>query len=158
MLVFLFVIQCFEHSLQAHVTSGTNPPMHQSHIPQCTNLQQKCAHVCTFLLQNVASWDTVLCILGFVRWTYNVMCLLVSLSLLTSYAKQYASTVSMFVHHCSSVALFPFHNKYFSTTLYVSYSFALLLTYNSHDDVIKWKHFPRYWPFVRGIHRWISRT
>ena len=21
-----------------------------------------------------------------------------------------------------------------------------------HDDVIKWKHFPRYWPFVRGIH------
>ena len=23
----------------------------------------------------------------------------------------------------------------------------------AHDDVIKWKHFPRYWPFVRGIHR-----
>ena len=23
-----------------------------------------------------------------------------------------------------------------------------------HDDVIKWKHFPRQWPFVRGIHRW----
>ena len=22
-----------------------------------------------------------------------------------------------------------------------------------HDDVNKWKHFPRYWPFVRGIHR-----
>ena len=22
-----------------------------------------------------------------------------------------------------------------------------------HDDVIKWKHFPRYWPFVWGIHR-----
>ena len=27
------------------------------------------------------------------------------------------------------------------------------LHYWSHDDVIKWKHFPRYWPFVRGIHR-----
>ena len=29
-----------------------------------------------------------------------------------------------------------------------------------HDDVIKWKHFPRFWPFVRGIHRsrWIPRT
>ena len=24
-----------------------------------------------------------------------------------------------------------------------------------HDDVIKWKHFPRYWPFVQGIH-WSS--
>ena len=22
----------------------------------------------------------------------------------------------------------------------------------NHDDVIKWKHFPRYWPFVWGIH------
>ena len=22
-----------------------------------------------------------------------------------------------------------------------------------HDNVIKWKHFLRYWPFVRGIHR-----
>ena len=31
---------------------------------------------------------------------------------------------------------------------------------HKHDDVIKWKHFPRYWPFVRGIHRsrWIPRT
>ena len=24
---------------------------------------------------------------------------------------------------------------------------------NDHDDVIKWKHFPRYWPYVRGFHR-----
>ena len=23
-----------------------------------------------------------------------------------------------------------------------------------HDDVIKWRHFPRYWPFVRGMHPW----
>ena len=31
---------------------------------------------------------------------------------------------------------------------------------NIHDDVIKWKHFPRNWPFVRGIHRsrWIPHT
>ena len=29
-----------------------------------------------------------------------------------------------------------------------------------HDDVIKWKHFPRNWPFVRGIHRsqWVPHT
>ena len=30
----------------------------------------------------------------------------------------------------------------------VSYTY-----FSNHDDVIKWKHFPRYWPFVRGIHR-----
>ena len=23
-----------------------------------------------------------------------------------------------------------------------------------HDDVIKWKYFPCYWPFVRGTYRW----
>ena len=25
---------------------------------------------------------------------------------------------------------------------------------SSHDDVIKWKLFPRYWTFVREIHQW----
>ena len=30
----------------------------------------------------------------------------------------------------------------------------------AHDDVIKWKHFPRNWPSVQGIHRsrWIPHT
>ena len=27
-------------------------------------------------------------------------------------------------------------------------------TRNKYDDVIKWKHFPCYWSFVRRIHRW----
>ena len=30
---------------------------------------------------------------------------------------------------------------------------SVMCTLLPHDDVIKWKHFPRYWPFVRGIHR-----
>ena len=35
-------------------------------------------------------------------------------------------------------------------------SFLIVLwnvLYLFHDDVIEWKHFPRYWPFVREIHR-----
>ena len=34
------------------------------------------------------------------------------------------------------------------------------ITWGSHDAVIKWKHFPRYWPFVQRIHwsLWISHT
>ena len=28
-----------------------------------------------------------------------------------------------------------------------------LLVFMAHDDVIKWKHFPRCWLFVPGIHR-----
>ena len=27
-----------------------------------------------------------------------------------------------------------------------------------HDDVIKWKHFQRYWPFVWGIHRGLTKA
>ena len=37
---------------------------------------------------------------------------------------------------------------------YSQYHFSIwLLNCSDHDDVIKWKHFPRYWPFVREIHR-----
>ena len=25
---------------------------------------------------------------------------------------------------------------------------GLWIIYSLHDDIIKWKHFPRYWPFV----------
>ena len=40
----------------------------------------------------------------------------------------------------------------------ISGSITIKLCHNSHypadhDDVIQWRHFPRYWPFVRGIHR-----
>ena len=28
----------------------------------------------------------------------------------------------------------------------------------NHDDIIKWKYFPYYWPFVRGIHQSIPHT
>ena len=30
--------------------------------------------------------------------------------------------------------------------------------FSCHDDVIKWKHFPRNWPFVRGIHRSLTKA
>ena len=27
----------------------------------------------------------------------------------------------------------------------------------NHDDIIEWKCFPRYWPFLRGIHRSVTK-
>ena len=30
---------------------------------------------------------------------------------------------------------------------------SMMSSVSVHGDIIKWKHFPRYWPFVRGIHR-----
>ena len=36
----------------------------------------------------------------------------------------------------------------------IYYIFNFICTRSSfHNDVIKWKHFPHYWPFVRRIHR-----
>ena len=37
--------------------------------------------------------------------------------------------------------------------IYVISSMLLSLIVVVYDDVIKWRHFRRYWPFVRGIHR-----
>ena len=31
--------------------------------------------------------------------------------------------------------------------------FMLVFSDITHDDVMKWKHFPRYWSFVQGIQR-----
>ena len=57
---------------------------------------------------------------------------------------------------------------FFNVFCFVLFYFALLVllfffliaiiqimpaSWHGHDDVIKGKHFPRYWPFVRGIHR-----
>ena len=36
---------------------------------------------------------------------------------------------------------------------YLHYQCRKMIEKANHDDVIKWKNFPRYWPFVRGIHR-----
>ena len=47
-----------------------------------------------------------------------------------------------FYNICSDI---PYHNS-----LHI---FTHTHSSTLHDDVIKWKHFPRYWPFVRGIHR-----
>ena len=52
------------------------------------------------------------------------------------------------IHNTSVMALRLTVNKPFPVPMLAKMPGALW-----HDDVIKWKHFPRYWPFVRGIHR-----
>ena len=44
-------------------------------------------------------------------------------------------------------------NAIHKDALLVTTIFAIDMVVPFHDDVIKWKHFPRYWPFVRWIHR-----
>ena len=49
-------------------------------------------------------------------------------------------------------------HRIFFHEIWVWYAFwtdILYCTVPQHDDVIKWEHFPRYWPFVRGTHRFL---
>ena len=51
------------------------------------------------------------------------------------------------------VSLFQFH---LSLSLFAKFHCSLKENserVQNHDDVIQWKHFTCYWPFVRGIHR-----
>ena len=41
---------------------------------------------------------------------------------------------------------------------WLSNGLLLVQTLVCHDDVIKWKHFPRNLPFVRGIHRFLVNS
>ena len=43
------------------------------------------------------------------------------------------------------------HEK--TQTVFLLCGMCLFIICFIHDDVISWKHFPRYWPFVRGIHQ-----
>ena len=83
---------------------------------------------------------------------------------------KYAIKFSLTWHHCriNSDQGIEGHNTFANV---IAFIFTLLfrtqqlnstivvkLWYSSsylrmHDDVIKWEHFPRDWPFVRGIHR-----
>ena len=61
----------------------------------------------------------------------------------------------MFVKRARDTPL-NFHCKYITQASLWQYRFRTLRRkyyLQTHDDVIKWKHSPRYWPFVRGIHR-----
>ena len=50
-------LRCPVSCICVHETHITTHTTSQSNIPQCPNLLQKRAHVCTFLLQNVALCD-----------------------------------------------------------------------------------------------------
>ena len=44
------------------------------------------------------------------------------------------------------------------TVHYFGYNLLIYRAIHNHDDVTKWKHFPRNWPFVRGIHRFPANS
>ena len=54
---------------------------------------------------------------------------------------------------------FPFMEVHINMSCAQCHPFCFgLIIFKPHDDVIKRKHFPRYWPFVRRIHRWLVNS
>ena len=60
----------------------------------------------------------------------------------------------------SHIFIMEFHLPWNSSDSWVWVGYTDVVKYilsprlkQNHDDVIKWKNFPCYWPFVRGIHR-----
>ena len=82
-------------------------------------------------------WDTL--------WCYsNENCILLSLwATYLTFEQQLRYCSLMYTQSCCSLQLC-ITNTGWSVNIF---------PWIYHDDVIKWKHFPRYWPFVRGIHR-----
>ena len=69
--------------------------------------------------------------------------------LFDAYMSQYTRPLLVEIMACRLLGGIYFVSDSMCSTFY----FQLRLLH-IHDDIIKWKHFPRYWPFVRGIHRW----
>ena len=58
------------------------------------------------------------------------------------------------VMHTSNNATQRIHEPKFQFSCSICHHCCQLSCFILPDDVIKWKHFPSYWPFVWGIHRW----
>ena len=81
--------------------------------------------------------------------SYCTWCGMSSGNMTNNQRKSYAHFKPCTVLHIAVDHFLPFN-----TVLSVNkkYSLAMIVT-EDLDDIIKWKHFPRYWTFVRGIHR-----
>ena len=56
--------------------------------------------------------------------------------------------------HMANVMKTPVNHQFHLLHTMLNYHFTWWLFWDhSYDDVVKWKHCPHYWSFVRGIHR-----
>ena len=91
----------------------------------------------------------------------NPLCLVLSVVLLFQIAasgstytthKELCIWLAWCILFCFSNSRFQLYTTWLLTGAEVNWTWGIC-PQNIHDDGIKWKHFPRNWPFVRGIHR-----
>ena len=69
------------------------------------------------------------------------------------YGSKAAEGLSVFQRRSSLVQNWNQIKNIHNDSIPVLESVIVINDYWSYDDVIQWKHFPLYWPFVWGIHR-----
>ena len=97
------------------------------------------------------------------RWTSSYMNLLMAITWYQHACVSGKSHITWNVHSnifsCFTEFAFVALNQQYSSFMHCFSMLTIVLCCQKHagrqkhDDVIKWKIFPHYWPFVRGIHR-----
>ena len=85
------------------------------------------------------------------KWFWNIVCEIISIlhePQCVKYRWYNKSSQLLVLEHANGSCF----RNYIFVLLFRNWETLIVLESN-HDDVIKWRHFPRYWSFVREIHR-----
>ena len=93
------------------------------------------------------------CFVRILRWNWNLVIHRgLNPAQISNTQTKYSNGAFIEERNCINLGIsIEFCAKEYNQRHIISVSHARASIY--HADVIKWKHFPRYWPFVRGIHR-----
>ena len=114
--------------------------------PKTPSLHWKYKHGCLTLSWEINAFGNNLHVLGITRWSSPSIDMHLSTQIIASPKLGMHSNKSTEDWEHGHIV----HRQLFRCFEDVFLSSATTL---AHDDVIKLKHSPRYWPFVRGIHR-----
>ena len=113
-------------------------------------------------ISNAFSWLKLHCDLGQISNNPLLFYLMVRYRTVDNqlYESITAWITDAYMHHWAEInqragkIVIAWHHHLFHRSIHIWYYFCTYVrSVVSHDDVIKWKHFPRYWPFVGGIPR-----
>ena len=99
----------------------------------------------------VPTLDFILDVALAIHWNGNVV-LLMKLSSLAA-LEVVILTTSGAASDENFIKMTTFSSQCYSSLVYVIVWRQADIGSLNHDDIIKWRHFLHYWPFVRGIHR-----
>ena len=116
--------------------------------------------VILMVVRSVWRHDNVMVIYGCISCIHPICNIMIIFPDYTAWNHIYNNMINFLLYRMLFVTLWPkphdaIYNRKMARNTYCTFE-AKLCSKNRryHYDVIKWKYFPRYWPYVWGIHRW----